>query len=387
MAVSARAWCYTSSALLRPYLSESGPESNGWALLASIASIAPIASTENMSSQEAFAKNSHSQSHPRIDSLWGWREMDFASLGLIEENGRRVRNETSPKVLKYKDAFSKLYYKSMRKMVKLQERPFAYHGFEGGQWTIPITVEQAGRLGATYLKKYLDAVRMRRPDIPILLSDDITDVLYGKRERKVEGCSLPLVLAFPEVFEEAVERYGISCKDIHMLVVDSGKNLTKYVMEPFLPFLNYLAIWTERPEYFEAVVQNAYMDTGLVIELVGPRSERESICGSVVLDLWNGDDCDAYRCATGVELVLDFYPSEGKRRWIERWFGGVPVIRDVELYVRGERVEDVGFMEDVLWSVFPMLSLLEMDEGALRFGEFGHIIEKLQVCAKFIDNG
>ena len=116
---------------------------------------------------------------------------------------------------------------------------------------------------AENIEKLLWELQQKEVDILLLYCDiafpSIIDISYGNILHSL------LVL---EAAKKAIKRQSKTLQHSKFLIIDGKENfMTNIVLDSLYPFVNYLSIYTERPEYFLQRAEEIYEEYGLRLEL------------------------------------------------------------------------------------------------------------------------
>lgn len=108
-------------------------------------------------------------------------------------------------------------------------------------------------------------LKLQQKEVDILLTDcdidfpSIIDISYGNIIHSL------LIL---EAAKKAMKRQSKTLQYSKFLIVDGEENfITNIVLDSLYPFVNYLSIYTKRPEYFLQKAEEIYEEYGLRLEL------------------------------------------------------------------------------------------------------------------------
>ena len=240
-----------------------------------------------------------------------------------------------------------LYY--MKKYGKTIYKENVYLGEKGDTIMLPFTSGEFDELDEDYRLSYIEKI-IKEYDIHHLYVDVNLRKFICKIDETLirQYGTILMYMMLPCMLEHVLYDHNIDRKEMRLIIIDSGDYKVDYVLNLLVNDLNYLKIFTDRPEYFNEFVDTIYDNTGLITEPVSSFSEIED-SGSVIIDLSRNH----YRYSG--RIVIDMESDLSKRQYQNLRNKNTRIIYDVKLSSANQEVDNelLGFY---LWKNHPFMA-------------------------------
>lgn len=181
-------------------------------------------------------------------------------------------------------------------------------GISGIKLVLPFTRECISGLYGDTIIQILKRIIMRE-NIRNAVADYCIEP-YLDSDVRIDGKAIPYFIA-GEILNELVEKKEIDLSEVHFGLIDSGDELTTYILDKIIPLIRYCTVLTERSEEIKSYAESVILEMGIEPEVVSFDQINELPC-DIIFDL-NANE-SVYQYYPAGSSVYDFSGNFEKSR-------------------------------------------------------------------------
>lgn len=248
-------------------------------------------------------------------------------------------------------------------------------GRQGQKISLPYTEKQWKLLDKKKAMEKLAGFMEKENIICAAVEGDLAD--YLPAGKVVAGKQIQKIF-LKQWMDYLIHKHQILKKEMRLLIVDGGGEDTGSVLKNIFDDVNYMTICTERKGCFEQLSENAYNQTGLMIEILSREAAR-AIKADIVID-FERNEKKVYRLYPDHSIVIDMEAGNQKTEYIRVKRSDISYYNKLFLKQNNE-----VFSDDVVQA-----AVIE-SQDSIKNQEFEYYIEELrkygmQVSDKADDN-
>lgn len=112
-----------------------------------------------------------------------------------------------------------------------------------------------------------------------------------------------------------IRKHDILRKEMRLLIIDGGSKDVCSILKNIYQDVNYMTICTERKEHFEPLLEDAFNQTGLMIEMLSKES-TDGMQADIVID-FEKNEKNVYRLYPKRSIVIDMEAGMKKTEYIK----------------------------------------------------------------------
>lgn len=204
-----------------------------------------------------------------------------------------------------------------------------YQNIIDGKIELPFQKEILKDINDRVIEKYLKQLK-KKIAIKKKAEESGIHFLFQERELKYRFSEVKdykwffKILLFDQMLERIVQENHIVMGKVKIGILDSGNDITEYLIEQLISKCNFLTIFTERIEYFEELKEKIYYEEGLWIDLEEKKRQYLDKMDMIVDLCQEGYRCYKYlkedsciiNMSTNEKNIEGIFAKKGKRKLV-----------------------------------------------------------------------